>query len=61
MNEWDCERRWTGRLSAGAPGLCLSGFSHIHYNKFPKGCHFATWEQPEFFVTEMRASFKSFR
>jgi pimeloyl-ACP methyl ester carboxylesterase len=33
----------------------------IHYNKLPKGCHFAAWEQPEFFVSEMRAAFKSVR
>jgi pimeloyl-ACP methyl ester carboxylesterase len=33
----------------------------IHYNKLPKGGHFAAWEQPQFFVEEMRASFKSFR
>jgi pimeloyl-ACP methyl ester carboxylesterase len=33
----------------------------IHYNKFPKGGHFAAWEQPAIFVSEMRASFKSFR
>jgi pimeloyl-ACP methyl ester carboxylesterase len=33
----------------------------IHYNKLPKGGHFAAWEQPEYFVTEMRESFKSFR
>src|SRR5262245_59320005 len=33
----------------------------IHYNKLPKGGHFAAWEQPEFFVSEMRASFKSLR
>jgi pimeloyl-ACP methyl ester carboxylesterase len=33
----------------------------IHYNKLPKGGHFAAWEQPEFFVEEMRASFKSLR
>jgi pimeloyl-ACP methyl ester carboxylesterase len=33
----------------------------IHYNRLPKGCHFAAWEQPEFFVSEMRASFKSLR
>jgi pimeloyl-ACP methyl ester carboxylesterase len=33
----------------------------IHYNKFPKGTHFAAWEQPELFVGEMRASFKSLR
>ena len=33
----------------------------IHYNKLPKGTHFAAWEQPAFFVSEMRASFKSVR
>jgi pimeloyl-ACP methyl ester carboxylesterase len=33
----------------------------IHYNKMPKGGHFAAWEQPELFVSEMRASFKSLR
>jgi len=33
----------------------------IHYNKLPKGTHFAAWEQPEFFVAEMRAAFKSLR
>ena len=33
----------------------------IHYNKLPKGGHFAAWEQPEFFVSEMRAAFKSLR
>jgi pimeloyl-ACP methyl ester carboxylesterase len=33
----------------------------IHYNKLPKGGHFAAWEQPEFFVNEMRDSFKSLR
>ena len=33
----------------------------IHYNKLPKGCHFAAWEQPGFFVSEMRTSFKSLR
>ena len=33
----------------------------IHYNKFPKGTHFAAWEQPEIFVAELRAGFKSLR
>ena len=33
----------------------------IHYNKLPKGGHFAAWEQPALFTSEMRASFKSFR
>lgn len=33
----------------------------IHYNKLPKGGHFAAWEQPALFVSEMRASFKTLR
>jgi len=33
----------------------------IHYNKLPKGGHFAAWEQPEFFVDELRTGFRSLR
>jgi hypothetical protein len=33
----------------------------IHYNRLPKGTHFAAWEQPGFYVDEIRASFKSLR
>src|SRR2546426_3878678 len=33
----------------------------IHYNKLDKGGHFAAWEQPGLFVSEMRAAFKSLR
>jgi pimeloyl-ACP methyl ester carboxylesterase len=33
----------------------------IHYNRLPKGGHFAAWEQPELFVAELRAGFKSLR
>jgi len=33
----------------------------IYYNRLPKGGHFAAWEQPEFFTTELRSSFKSLR
>jgi pimeloyl-ACP methyl ester carboxylesterase len=33
----------------------------IHYNRLPKGTHFAAWEQPEFLVDEIRASFRSLR
>jgi pimeloyl-ACP methyl ester carboxylesterase len=33
----------------------------IHYNKLDKGGHFAAWEQPELFVAELRAAFKSLR
>jgi len=33
----------------------------IHYGRLPKGTHFAAWEQPDLFVGEMRASFKTLR
>jgi len=33
----------------------------IHFNKLPKGGHFAAWEQPKFFTEELRAGFKSLR
>lgn len=33
----------------------------IHYNRLPKGGHFAAWEQPQLFAEELRASFKSLR
>jgi len=33
----------------------------IHYNRLPKGGHFAAWEQPEFYVSEMRESFRTLR
>jgi pimeloyl-ACP methyl ester carboxylesterase len=33
----------------------------IHYNKLPKGGHFAAWEQPELLVTEMRTGLRSLR
>ncbi len=33
----------------------------LYYNKLSKGGHFAAWEQPDLFATEMRASFKSLR
>jgi pimeloyl-ACP methyl ester carboxylesterase len=33
----------------------------VYYNKLDRGGHFAAWEQPDLFVSEMRASFKSLR
>jgi len=44
-------RSWTEKAY---PGL-------VHYNRLPKGGHFAAWEQPELFTGEMRASFKTLR
>jgi pimeloyl-ACP methyl ester carboxylesterase len=31
----------------------------IHYNKLPKGGHFAAWEQPKLFSEEVRAGFRA--
>jgi pimeloyl-ACP methyl ester carboxylesterase len=33
----------------------------IHYNRLPKGGHFAAWEQPQLFAEEVRAGFRSLR
>ena len=33
----------------------------IYYNKVDKGGHFAAWEQPRLFVSEVRAAFRSLR
>ena len=33
----------------------------IHYNKLDKGGHFAAWEEPQLFASELRAAFRSLR
>ncbi len=33
----------------------------VYYNRLDKGGHFAAWEQPELFSSELRASFSSLR
>ena len=33
----------------------------IHYNRLPKGGHFAAWEQPKAFTEELRESFRPLR
>ena len=35
--------------------------SLIYFNEADKGGHFAAWEEPELFATEMRAAFRSLR
>ena len=32
----------------------------IYFNEVDKGGHFAAWEEPELFASELRAAFKSF-
>ena len=49
---YQAPRSWTARAY---PKL-------IYFNdKLPKGGHFAAWEQPQLFATEMRAAFRSLR
>ena len=33
----------------------------VFYSRPPKGCHFAAWEQPGYFVDDVRATFRSLR
>jgi pimeloyl-ACP methyl ester carboxylesterase len=33
----------------------------VHYNRLPKGGHFAAWEQPKLFTEEVRAGFRTLR
>ncbi len=49
--QYEAPRSWTQRAY---PRL-------IHYNKLEKGGHFAAWEQPGLFVSELRAGFRSLR
>src|SRR3954452_3590751 len=46
--QYEAPRSWTERAY---PKL-------IHYNRVEKGGHFAAWEQPTIFVSELRASFR---
>ena len=33
----------------------------IHYNELDRGGHFAAWEQPELYASELRAGLRSLR
>ena len=48
---WRTPRSW---VDASYPNV-------IYYNAVEKGGHFAAWEEPELFATEIRAAFRSFR
>jgi pimeloyl-ACP methyl ester carboxylesterase len=48
---YQCPRSWAEKAY---PKL-------IYYNKRDRGCHFAAWEQPELFVEDVRAGFKTLR
>jgi pimeloyl-ACP methyl ester carboxylesterase len=48
---WRTPRSW---VEASYPNV-------IYFHEVDKGGHFATWEEPELFSTEMRATFRSLR
>ena len=48
---WRTPRSW---VEASYPNV-------VYFNEVDKGGHFAAWEEPELFSTEMRAAFKSLR
>jgi pimeloyl-ACP methyl ester carboxylesterase len=48
---YQCPQSWAERAF---PNL-------IHYNRLPKGCHFAAWEQPGYFADELRNGLRSLR
>jgi len=48
---WASPRSW---VEAVYPGLA-------YFNEVDKGGHFAAWEEPQLFTTEMRAAFRSLR
>ena len=48
---WAAPRSWVETVY---PGL-------THFNEVDKGGHFAAWEEPELFATEVRAAFKPLR
>jgi pimeloyl-ACP methyl ester carboxylesterase len=48
---WASPRSW---VEAVYPGLA-------YFNEVDKGGHFAAWEEPQLFATEMRAAFRSLR
>jgi pimeloyl-ACP methyl ester carboxylesterase len=48
---WQSPRSW---VEAGYPNV-------TYFHKAERGGHFAAWEEPELFATELRAAFKSLR
>jgi pimeloyl-ACP methyl ester carboxylesterase len=49
--QYEAPRSWTERAY---PNL-------IHFNELDRGGHFAAWEEPQLFATELRAAFRSLR
>ena len=58
----DGRERVSGRDLRRAANWTEKAYPNLmHFNRLPKGGHFAAWEQPELFTNEMRAAFQSLR
>jgi pimeloyl-ACP methyl ester carboxylesterase len=58
-----CRRDGLSREIYRAPRSWAERHFHnlIYWNEVEKGGHFAAWEQPELFTTEIQAAFTSLR
>ena len=57
-----CGERLPQRALPGPTEPDRAGVSNlIYFNQVDKGNHFAAWQEPELFTTEVRAAFKSLR
>ena len=55
------EKETVTDASQGVQLATMQELKLIYYNKLDKGGHFAAWEQPELFSSELRAAFQSLR
>jgi pimeloyl-ACP methyl ester carboxylesterase len=49
--KWRTPRSW---VEASYPNV-------VYFNEVDRGGHFAAWEEPEIFASELRAAFRSLR
>jgi hypothetical protein len=58
----DCRERLPSRALSGAAELDRAGLPNlIYFSEVGKGNHFAAWQEPILFTTEVRAAFRSLR
>jgi pimeloyl-ACP methyl ester carboxylesterase len=58
----DCRERLPSRALSGAAELDRAGLPNlIYFSEVGKGNHFAAWQEPNLFTTEVRAAFRSLR